>query len=249
MKCLHCGGGLEYVQDVKFARCSHCVALFTVNDNGPQRWLTPLEVRAPNGQIDPEFTAMYAQQLGFEPRKASHHVMSVGGVGVKLNTGRIERDVRNKISGWIWGLVIGAVILLLLVGVFGWVIYTAMHASTETASAAQPGNAKAATWDGKGTFECKAADNVKIEKVTAKLTTGTAIKASGSCQLTLTDVDITAPVVVEASANASVTFKGGSVNGSTNSAVASANGKVDFQGTTVKGPTKASANGKITGAK
>lgn len=250
MKCLACGGGLEYVQDVRFARCSHCVALYTVKENGPhQRWVEPLEVRAPNGQIDPQFTAMYAQQLGFEPRKASHSVANVGGVNVVVPTGRIERDIRNKISGWIWGLVIGAFILLLIAGVFAWVIWTAMKASTETANASNPANAKAVTWDGKSPYTCGAADNVTIEKVTAKLSTGTAITAAGSCQLTLVNVDITAPVVVEASANAKVTFKGGSVNGSTNSAVASANAKVDFVGTTVKGPTKQTANGKVTGAK
>jgi hypothetical protein len=250
MKCLACGAGLEYVQNVTFARCSHCLQLYTVKNNGPhQRWVEPLEVRAPNGQIDPEFTAMYAQQLGFAPRKASHAVMGVGGVNVVVPTGRIERDIRNKISGWIWGLVIGAFILLLMAGIFGWVIWTAMKASKETGEASNPASAKAVTWDGKSGYTCGGIDNVTIEKVTAKLATGTAITAMGNCQLTLVNVDITAPVVVEASANAVVTFKGGSVNGSTNSAVATANGKVDFQGTTVKGPTKAAGNAKVTGAK
>jgi hypothetical protein len=225
------------------------LALFTVNDNGPQRWLTPLEVRAPNGQIDPAFTAMYAQQLGFAPRQASHHVVGVGGVNVKVNTGQLERAVKNKISGWIWGLVIGAFILFAIAGVFGWVIWTAMRASTETARGADPSNAKTATWDGKSTFTCGAADNVKISKVTAKLTSGTAIKATAACQLTLEDVDVTAPIAIDASASSKVTVKGGSVNGSQNSAIAGANATIDFQGTKVTGPTKQTANGKITGAK
>jgi hypothetical protein len=219
-----------------------------VNEQGHQRFLTPLEVRAPNGQIDPAFTAMYAQQLGFAPRQASHSVVGVGGVNVVVPTGRIERDIRNKISGWIWGLVIGAFILILLAGVFAWAIWMAMKAKDDTASASSPESAKAAAWDGKAPYECSGVDNVTIEKVTAKLSTGPAIKASGNCQLTCTNCDITAPIVVDASGNAVVTFKGGSVNGSENSAVASANGKIDFQGTTVKGASKASANGKVTGA-
>lgn len=249
MNCLSCGGPLEYVQDVKFARCSHCLALFTVNDNGPQRWLTPLEVRAPNGQIDPSFTAVYAQQLGFAPRQQSHHVMGVGGVGVKVNTGQLERAVKNKISGWIWGLVIGGFILFAIAGVFVVVIVMAMRASTETARGADPSNAKTATWDGKSPFTCGAADNVKIAKVTAKLTSGTAIKATGACQLTLEDVDISAPIAIDAGASAKVTVKGGTVTGTQSSAVAGANAQITFEGTKVTGPTKQTANGKITGAK
>lgn len=257
MHCLNCRGPLEYAQEVKFARCTHCLSLFTVNHQGANRWLTPLEVRAPNGQADPAFTAMYAQQLGFAPRQQSHQVMSVGGAQVKVDTRRLEREVRNKISGWIWGLVIGAFILVLIAGVFGWAIWMAVKASNETASGGGGGGgggttttaAKTATWDGKAPYSCSGNDNVKIEKVTAKLTSGTAISASGNCKVTLVDCDITAPTVIEASANAQVTVQGGKVDGSTNSAVASAAAKVDFQGTTVKGATKSSGAAKITGAK
>jgi len=249
VNCLACGGPLEYVQNASFARCQHCLTLFTVQMHGAHRHLTPLEVRAPNGQIDPEFTAMYAQQLGFAPRQQSHHMMSVGGVGVKVDTKRMKDQVANKISGWIWGLVIGAFILLCLAGVFGWVIWMAVRATNEASSGGTPQAAKAATWDGKSPFTCGAVDNVTIEKVTSKITSGTAITASGNCKLTLINVDISAPIAIEASANANVTVQGGSITGTENAAIASANATVDFQKTTVKGPTKTSGNAKITGAK
>ncbi len=250
MKCLDCGGGLEYVQDVRFARCSHCVALFTVKEDvSHRRWLEPLEVRGQDGRVDRDLTAKHAQQLGFAPRKASHSVAKLGGVNVVVNTGRIERDLRNKVSGWIWGLVIGAIMLLVLAGFFGWVIWTAKRASTATAEAADPKNAKAVAWDGTSPYKCGGADNVSIENVIAKLASGTAITAAGSCQLWLVNVDITAPVVVEASANATVTFKGGAVKGGKHAAVATGNAKVDFQGTTVRGATRQAGNGKVTGAR
>jgi DNA-directed RNA polymerase subunit RPC12/RpoP len=55
MKCLACGAGLEYVQNVTFARCSHCLQLFTVKNNGPhQRWIEPLGVVG-GGKQQPPF--------------------------------------------------------------------------------------------------------------------------------------------------------------------------------------------------
>lgn len=249
MHCLNCQGPLEYAQQVKFARCTHCLALFQVNDNGPQRWLTPLDVRAPNGQVDPAFTAMYAQQLGFAPRQANFSVVNVGGVGVKLNTGRMEREIKNKISGWIWGLIIGAFILLCMAGVLVYVFVVVVRAANDSTSGASATTTQAAKWDGKSPFTCGGNDNVKLEKVTAKLASGTAVTASGNCQVTVVSCDITAPVGFEAEGNAKITVTGGSVTSTENSAIASANAKVDFLGTTVKGPTKASGNGKVTGAK
>ena len=244
MKCLQCGAGLEYVQNVRYARCSHCLALFNVVEQNHQRFLQPI-------QVPPEQLEAYGIQLGFAPRKASHSVVGVGGVNVVLATGKMERDIKNKISGWIWGLVIGGIIILLMAVLLVVVLVFVVRAKSDMDESNNPTaeNAKAATWDGKSPFTCGGVDNIKLEKVTSKLTTGTAITAMGNCHVTCANCDITAPVVVEASANAQVTFTGGKVDGSTNSAVAGANAKVDFQGTTVKGPTKATAAGKITGAK
>ena len=111
MKCLQCGGPLEYAgQHAEHARCTHCLSMFTNGKNG----LTPLEVRAPNGQIDPAFTAVFAQQLGFAPRQASHQTFNVGGVGLKVNTSKLEREAKNKLSGLIWGAAIGLCIIILV---------------------------------------------------------------------------------------------------------------------------------------
>ena len=71
---------------------------------------------------------------------------------------------------------------------------------------------------------------------------------NGTFQLTLTGVSITAPVAIEAGANAKVIMTGGSVTASTNSVVASGSAKVDLVGTKVSGKSKASAAAKITGA-
>ena len=60
--------------------------------------------------------------------------------------------------------------------------------------------AAAAKWDGKTTFECGGNDIVALNGVTA--TAG--VKAAGNCQLTMTGVNITAPVAIEAGANAKV---------------------------------------------
>ena len=115
MKCLQCGGGLEYVQNAQFCRCSHCCALFK-NDN---RHLSPI------GPPDPDGSAAYAAQLGFAPRKANYTVVDLGGVNLKINSGKMERDLKNKVSSMIWGWVIGAVILgliaIIFVGVGIWV--------------------------------------------------------------------------------------------------------------------------------
>ena len=73
------------------------------------------------------------------------------------------------------------------------------------------------------------------------------MSASANCQLTLTGVNITAPVPIEASGNAKVTVTGGSIRGSTNSVVASSNAKVDFVGTKVTGKAKTSGLAKVTG--
>jgi hypothetical protein len=118
-------------------------------------------------------------------------------------------------------------------------------ASDSTPKPVDPSAVKTVTWDGKSTYTCGASDNVKIEKVTAKIASGTAIEALGSCHLTLVNCDITAPTAINAMGSANVTVQGGSVNGSVNSAVAMGAATIDFKGTTVKGPTQ----GKVTGAK
>jgi hypothetical protein len=159
-----------------------------------------------------------------------------------------ENFLKDKASSMIWGWVIGAVILgIVLITFVGVGIYVYVAAKDTSSPASEAKAAEAAKWDGKSTFTCGGNDNVTLKKVTAKVE-GTAIKASANCQLTLVDVNITAPVGIEAGGNAKVTMASGSIKATTNSVVASANAQVNVTGATVTGPAKKSGLAKITGA-
>lgn len=183
------------------------------------------------------------------PPQAPQHNLSQGtfdmGGGhqlrVKINGKTPENYLKDKASGMIFGWILGAIIvgLMVLTAVgFGIYIYVAAK------SGSSPKAAAVAKWDGKSTFECGGNDAVVLTGITA--TAG--VKASGNCQLNLSNVNITAPVAIEAGANAKVTMAGGSITSSTNSVVASANAKVDLVGTKVTGKSKVSGAAKVTGA-
>lgn len=245
-----------------------CLSMFT-QDGGQ---LTPVVVQAPGGGFNPEFNAIFAQNLGFGPpppgaQPVPPQMQPPGGYGqpppqhnygagtfdmggghqlhVKINGKTPENYLKDKASSMIWGWVIGAVILGLVVLTFvGIGIYGYVVAKNSSAPGAAAKAAEAASWDGKTPFTCGGNDVVALTGITA--TAG--VNASGNCQLTLTGVNITAPVAIEASGNAKVTVTGGSITGSSNSVVASSNAKVDFIGTKVTGKAKTSANAKVTGA-
>jgi hypothetical protein len=227
------------------------------NENGR---LTPIIVQAPGGGFNPEFNAIFAQNLGFGPPPPGAQPMppppqhnlaagtfDMGGghqLKLKINGKTPENYLKDKASSMIWGWIIGAVILGLVVITFvGIGIYVYVVAK-DSSSGAAPKTAAAATWDGKSTFDCSGNDAVKLTGVTA--TAG--VRASANCQLTLTNVSITAPIAIEASGNAKVTMTGGAITASTNSVVASANAKVDLVGTKVTGKAKTSGGAKVTGA-
>lgn len=255
MQCLNCGGAFEWAGNGQYARCTRCLALFG-NENGQ---LTPIVVQAPGGGNNPEFNAMFAQNLGFGPpppgagMQQPQHNMGAGtfdmGGGeqlhVKINGKTPEGYLKDKASSMIWGWIIGAVIIGLLVlggiGLAGYIYFQAKSPGGGVQTGA------GATWDGKSTFECKGNDVVALTGVKANVP-GTAIKASANCQLSLTGVDITAGVGIEASASAKVTMTGGSITATTNSVVATAAAKVDCVGTKVTGKSKASGAAKVTGA-
>ena len=161
-----------------------------------------------------------------------------------------ENFLKDKASSMIWGWIIGAVILgIIVLGAIGLGIYIYFQAKQPSPAAVAAGaKAQAASqWDGKSTFECKGNDVFALANVKANVP-GTAIKASGNCQLSLVGVDITAATGIEASASAKVTMTGGSIKATTNSVVATAAAKVDCVGTTVTGKSKASGAARITGA-
>ena len=165
---------------------------------------------------------------------------------VKINGQTPESYLKNKASSMIWGWIIGAVILGLVVLTFAGVgIYVAAVAKDSgTSPGAAAKAAEAADWDGTSTFTCGGNDVVALTGVTA--TAG--VKASANCQLTLTGVNITTSIPIEASGNAKVTVTGGSISGSTASVIASGNAKIDFVGTKVTGKARTSGLAKVTGA-
>jgi hypothetical protein len=239
-----------------------CLSLFS-NQNGQ---LTPIVVEAPGGGFNPEFNNIFAQNLGFgppppgaqpmPPRQQPQHNLAQGtfdlGGGhqlrLKIDGKSPENYLKHKASSMIWGWIIGAVILGLVVLTFAGIgIYVYVVAKDSASGAPGGGVATGATWDGKSTFECKGNDNVTLTGIKANVS-GTAIKASGNCQLTMVGVEITAPVGIEASANAKVSMTGGAINATTHSVVASAAAKVDLVGTKVSGKSKSSGAAKVTSA-
>lgn len=158
-----------------------------------------------------------------------------------------ENYLKDKASGMIFGWILGAVILgLVVVTVVGVGIYVYVVAKDTSSPVAAAKAAEAAKWDGKSTFECGGNDVVTIKGVTANVS-GTAIRAAGSCQLTLVGVSITAPTGIEAGGNAKVTVSGGSVKSSGQAIVASANAKVDVAGAAISGKVQKSGAAKVTG--
>lgn len=236
-----------------------CLSLFS-QQNGQ---LTPIVVEAPGGGFNPEFNAVFAQNLGFGPpppgaqpmpppqmrpqHNAGAGVFDMGGgqqLHVKIDGKTPEGYLKDKASSMIWGWIIGGVILLLIVFIFGGVgIYVYLNKDAPPPGA-EAKAAAAASWDGKTPFSCGGTDVISIANVSA--TAG--VTAAGNCKLTLSNVNITAPIGIEASGNAIVTVTGGSITSTTASVTASANAKVNLAGTRVTGKAKQSANGKVVGA-
>lgn len=240
MQCLNCGGAFEWAGNGQFARCTRCFSLF--QNQGGQ--LAPM-------QADPA-------ALGFGPPQQQHNVAAgtfdMGGghqLQVKINGRSPENYLKGEASSMVWGWVIGAVIIGLLViggmGFAGYLYFKVKNDSASGGAVAASKAAAAASWDGKSTFDCKGNDAVTLTGVKANVA-GTAIKASANCQLTLVGVDLTAATGIEASGKAKVTMSGGSIKATTNSVVASGGSKVDCVGVAVTGKSKPSGGAKITGA-
>jgi hypothetical protein len=260
MRCQQCGTEwhFEYAGPNKeYARCTECLALHNhVQPRGHANYVQLMDVRAPNGLVDPAFTAVFAQQLGFAPRQAKSSVVGVGGVKVVIPTARIERDIKNKISGFIWGWIItGIVLVFVAIGGLVLFFYVRSQMNAATAGGGMPaagnGTPVAESWDGKSTYTCGASQVVVIKNVTANIASGQAVTAGGACQLTLDGVNITAPQGVQALGNARITIKGGSVKATSGDAIsAMGNAQVDVQGAKITGKTSTlGAGAKITGAK
>ena len=179
--------------------------------------------------------------------------VNIGGIKIKgssasgIDTDSITNQIANKAKSTViwWG--IGCAVLALVVAIVAALAFYILYAANQSAPGATPSaTATAATWDGKSTFSCGGNQHLKLKGITANLASGTAINAGANCQLDLEDVNITAPVCISAGANAKVTVKGGSVNGSQFAAQALGTSQITFSGTKITGNRNA-LGGKIIG--
>lgn len=260
MQCTSCGGGLEW--NGPNARCPRCGATFSYANGqlvpgggAPGGYGAP-----PAGGFGgpPPQMGMGPQGYGQQPQHdVGQGTFDMGGghqVQFSINGKTPEQYAKDKASSMIWGWVIGAVILGVIVLVFvgvGIYVYAAAREGGGGGGASSPLNeekqAAAAKWDGKSTFLCSGNDAITLEGV--KATVGdVAIKASANCNLTLKNVALTAPVGIEASGNAKVTVIGGSINAATKAISASANAQVNVSGATVTGKVEKKGLAKVTGA-
>jgi hypothetical protein len=131
----------------------------------------------------------------------------------------------NQVSSMVWGWVIGAAIVsLLVIGGIGFGLYV-FFAARGTGFPA-----KAASLE-RRPFACSGNDTIALPGVTA--TAG--VVASSNCELTLTNVSLHAPVAINARGNAKVTVGGGSATGDASLAIASGNATITFTGSKVSG--------------
>ena len=261
MRCLYCGGGFEWAGHN--ARCGSCLNLFALQNNQ----LTPVRVEAPGGGFNPQFNEVFARNLGFgppppgavprpPPQQPQHNLQQgtfdLGGghqLEVQINGKTPENYLKDKASGMIFGWILGAVMLgIVVLTVVGFGIYIYVVAKDDSSPASAAKAAAAAKWDGKSTFECGGNDVVTLTGVKAQVA-DTAVRASGNCTLTLVNVELTAPVGIEAGASAKVKMTGGSIKATTEAVSATANASVAFVGTNVAGKVKTLGNAKVSGAK
>ena len=236
--------------------------------------LTPVVVQAPGGGFNPDFNNIFAQNLGFGPPPPGAQPMPPpqqagppgGGYGVqdygagrfdlgngqqlqvKINGQSPENYVKNKVSGMIWGWIIGAAIVGLLViggGILGLYIFlSARSSATAVTTTTGPNATTVNAWDGKTALACAGNQHMTVTNITATAP----IVASANCHIAMVNVNINTPMPITASGNAEITFTSGSVTGTPNAVVASGNAKVIFAGTKVTGKNVKSGNAQIVGA-
>lgn len=157
-----------------------------------------------------------------------------------------ERAVRRFTSGCIFSIVLSLVGLCVAAGVGVYVVWVSGRAIANAPVPAAVASGEA-TWSGSGTFECGAAQNLTLSGMTVTMTTGPAIRASGACHLTLINMTISAPTVIESAGSAVVTLQGGTLTGSQSAIEASGGSQVVVNGATVTGTVHRNGGASITG--
>ncbi len=156
----------------------------------------------------------------YDPRGSDVEVRTnIGGINVGVGTGGINTDeiasqLKEKAKWKLIGCGIALVLFLILaviVLIVGWRIY----AKTADAMSGQPTKTaqKVVAWDGTKPLTC-VSKNMKVVGTTATLASGTAIRATGNCKLTLMNVNVSAPTALSVSGASLVIIEGGSLTGS-----------------------------------
>ena len=105
-------------------------------------------------------------------------------------------------------------------------------------------------WDGASQYTCGGSKVVEIHNAKAELAKGAAIKVQGSCQLTLVDVTVKAPIALEVGGNAKAILEGKTaLEGSEFAIKINGNGVVESHGAKITGEKKVSANGAFNEVK
>jgi hypothetical protein len=100
-------------------------------------------------------------------------------------------------------------------------------------------------WDGKTPLRCTADQVMAVEGRKVHLS-GTAVSASGRCQITLTDCSIDADVAIRASGHAKVTIVHSALQGRDAAIVASGSAVVALENTKTDGAIRKSGSAKVT---
>ena len=176
--------------------------------------------------------------------------IDIGSGGVSVDTKKlakdVERKVDQKIGQYVGGcvfsvfffVVVGA-LLLCVGGYVGWQVMKPAGGGF--------GGGSTVEWDGRSTYTCMGSKEITISGVTARLPGSTGVSATGSCTVTLVDVDIDAEVGVEALGNATIIIQGGHIKGSEAAVFAAANGTVKVEGASIEGKAAKKGNGTISG--
>lgn len=173
---------------------------------------------------------------GFRINASSESGLDTDGLAAQATS-----KVRSEVVWWGIGCV---VVGLVVVGALGLGFWIWREAKTGTAAAEHKAK-EVAAWDGKSELSCGGSDEITIEKVHAKLDKGTAITAGANCKLTLIDVEIDAPIAIQAGGSAKITIKGGSLTGKEAAIKALGNADVTLDGTQVTGKKEALGAAKI----
>ncbi len=118
----------------------------------------------------------------------------------------------------------------------------AQPASAQPAPAPTPVATNAA---GQQPIVCSSNEDIRLDGVVIQAGAGTAVTASGNCDVTLTNCQLSGDVGVSASGNSDVTLVGCTVQGSGEALMVSGNGDIHLENTTVQGEEMVSGNGEI----